>query len=1480
MNNIEEPDLAQESVTPPAEAADRQLLQRDGASQAGRAQAALDPDYVVVDERSFKDWLAFAREYAKELHYFDVEDNQVQALGDWSGFLSSELDLAELVAFMQEPERFLPEQVRAYTRPHLVLFLTFLHLLRQTQAHLNTLTRRHLDFYYQQVLGLTKRPATPDQVNVLIDLAPETGQFQLSAGTLLNAGTDSLGQDLFYRTDRDIVANHAQVARLSSVYAEKRIIGIREARERHTGPKIEAFMRMLQIALGQPFPGDPLPPYKTGETVTYEFLLALQKLVDFVHTGLFMEFSEFRTLMQLKHRRDRSEAEWQEINQLLEKAGRQRSGDPNFQLNPANPQDFEANLEVALGGPPNFDGLTEVKDIYDLYDQRIRESVQQFIRDNLYFADINDFVRMMQIKVRIDNEWAEINRILEAAGQRKGRLEPTRTPYIFPVKEPKEAGAFEANLEAALGPDLYAPLAGLDNLDDYEAALLRVEAFFFMPAESFAYLMAVTEKADATPPEWGRVYDLLAEAYKVKVYADRQDRLKQIREAQGFDAMIDFAAGDDQQQTGLTALEQLKEYIRKAEDAAFLDQIKRREATGDVTATEWEAVYRIVELAQRVRLGEPVAQKEEWLNLYPAEDATAIRVDTGFETETSSPRWQTFGQGQPAVRSGSPPPATFGWAISSPVLALSQGRRAISLTLGFGSDQFHFDTIRRLFPDSSDSAADDDGPFRIEISTEKGWIQADTAKVTVGDYPALSGLTGDEVEPLPALRFELTFAENVDALAPLLVEADQPDTPWPTLRLMLRQIWQPRNGQPEIGRYISYYQPFKALILLRTHIKVAVSGLTPEWAQNDETVLAPHKPFEPFGVNAVAGSRFYLGHPELVDKRLDSLHFQLEWLGVPDNLEVHYRNYPGLTITSTKNFTAKISLIDRRLELPLLQAAPLFAGPEASQPQTISLADVPAAVAAGRPGYAYDRAPAATLGQEMLAWPRYLQWELNTPDFQQAAYPTVVAQKSLALATAMANKQADETIKAEDYQVNPPYTPKIKKLSLDYTSSAEIITKVYRPGSQIDRIFHIHPFGYHEIQPESDNQHYLFLPQYDHEGELYLGIRDAQPPQNLSLLFQMAEGSANPDLERLPVQWSYLSDNRWLSLDDGNMLLDTTRGLINSGIIVFALEPARPSTLLPPSLYWLRAAMPQHSSTICDTVAIHAQAVSATLASRDHAPDHLSRPLPAGSITELAEPLPQVAAIRQPYTSYGGKMGEQDRTFYTRSSERLRHKHRALTVWDYEHMILERFSQIYKAKCLPADSAHPGQVELIVIPDIRNKLPFNPFEPKAPSDLIADIEAYLVDNIPAFATIKVKNAHYVPVKVRFAVRFRPGYNEGYYRQRLNEELNRFLSPWAYEEGAEIVIGGRIYANVIINFIEERPYVDYVAEVKLFSSEDGRTFKLVMPSANGYWVETDRPDGVLVAARQHEIDMIPDTGYEEEAFTGLNYMKIELDFVVG
>lgn len=723
-----------------------QTQQRDGTSQAGRLLPALDPDYVPVDERSFKDLLAFTRQYAKELKYFDAEGRPA---GTWEGFLDPEIDLDEVVAFMQEPEKFSPQEAPRLFRPHFALFLTFLKLLRRSQDQLNTLTRRHLEFFYQQQLRMTRKSAVPDRVNLILQLAVNVGEIRVSAGTLLTAGQDSQGQDRFYSTDRDIVVNAAQIERLSSIFADRRITGIREARERFQGPRKEGFLRMLGIALGDPLPGDPLRPYRTDKAVDYAFLVELSELVGFADESLFIEIFELRSLMALRQRRKADREEWKTINGLLNKAARKR--DSNSALIPEDSRNFEANLKTAAGGAPKFEGITLVDDIYELYDQRVRQEVRDFIANQLYFEEHEDFVQMMQVKVRIDAEWKEINRILELAGRRK-RKDPT---YRLSPKDPTD---FDSNLVEAVGSLDYSKFHGVGDIDQYYTALLRLEEYFFMSAESFALVMSVETKRSpaATDREWEKVYGILNTAHKKKIYASRRKQLKTVREDKGFDAMLYHGLGEDPAVAEGSPLERLKGFVKKDSETAFLVQVKDLDPA-QISVEEWDRVYGIVELAQRIREGlpEPVPFTDEWLNLYPHSDARSVGVSLGLEDD-NLPRWKTFGQLLPEPTADNPPEPVFGWALSSPLLALSEGDRTIKLTLGFDARLFDTRKIAPLFSKGRVTAADIVSPFRIEVSTEKGWIEPESVEVKLGDYQALSKVTRRIPDPLPAIQLYIT----------------------------------------------------------------------------------------------------------------------------------------------------------------------------------------------------------------------------------------------------------------------------------------------------------------------------------------------------------------------------------------------------------------------------------------------------------------------------------------------------------------------------------------------------------------------------------------------------------------------------------------------------------------------------------------------------------------------------------------------------
>ena len=1575
------------------------LFDRDGTSQARRREPALEPESVLVDERTWQDWLAFTEAFSRELKFFDLNNHEA---GDFGAFLNPNLldadqPLArwrEIEAFLASPKMFEDARYDIHRRPHFTLFLAFLHLLKLTQGRINSLTRRHLDFYFQEVLRLKNQPGLADRVHIIVKPSPYAERAHLPKGTLLDAGIDSLGNAVAYRTEREIIANHIQVESRRSVFVNNKTTGLKDAREQLKDTQDKAVIEMLKLALGNPDPGDALPKYAQRE-VNYSFLKELKRLVEFSQHHLYLAIWELRNLLKPKNRRMDDDKGWSEINGILEKIGKNRTGDAGYKLNPRDPRDFDDNLNKALGGAlPDFSDFSDINDIYELYVQRQRtDDVQPFILNQLYL-DLASFGRLMQLKNGIDKDWRDVNILLEKAGVLKS------PGFSLNLTNPASPN-FAANLKTALGDLVFPVIAGIPDitdLDSYATAIQGLENYFFMQAEDFAFMMDTAEhvtsmwmeindilekagknrtgdagfklnpsdprdfdanlktalggalpnfsaifsdiidiyqlydqrqrtddvqpfilsqlhldldafakmmqlkigidKGDPLTKEWESVYETLTEAHKKKVYASRRQDLKNLRntsanaEEQKAEvlAMLSVALADPAAVSAdidgrLPALLLERKNLSLIKKAADGDQ--------GLSDEDWDAVYELLELAWRNRVGtEPVAQKVEWLYLSANEDATKVLAASG---DGSTARWRTFGQGQSMPDKDHPPTAMLGWAVSSPLLSLSQGLRTITLTLGFQAAQFNQDKIKAVLEKDS-------GPFLIQFSTGKGWMERKiTARTDNWDYPILPLSAAPESESLKAIQWVMTFDETIPPITNLPAEADSINASWPLIRLLLLPVWE-TDAEGKNGRYLTPYPLFQSLVLERVSLKVEVSGLKDFKAQNDDTTLNPGKPFEPFGSRPSAGSKLYLGHSELSVKRLDTLDLELQWMGVPADLSDYYKNYtyPVVTTDAQGNttvnqnpfggnavFKATLQLVDKNMEILLSDAggAALFDTGEASEAPTIKIGDVPAQIDEnGKAGYAYKRDLEASTGDELKSWRRYFSLELQSPDFQHSAYPAFAMAKSVELAAAIANKIPN--IDANLFKVNPPYTPKLKSLSLGYSSSEEIVLADYQTGTGAERVYHQMPFGYAEFQSGGKMAAYGFLPPCDWEGELYLGLSGVEAPQNLAMLMQMAEGSANPDLEPGTVEWSYLSGNQWLSLNDELILADTTLGLLESGIIEFQLPAAQPNTLLPSSLYWLRAAMAKDCASVCDTVAILTQAVAASFEDQSNAADHLAQPLKVNTIAKPVEPIANILALHQPYTSFDGRQREQTVEFRVRVSERLRHKQRALTPWDYERLILERFPQIYKAKCLSqAQPVHPddlGRVEVIVIPDIRNRFPFNPFEPKAPAGLIKEIAAFLEKQMPPFASVRVRNARFVQVKARLAVRFNPGVDLGYYKLKLNEDINQFLSPWAYDASKDIVIGGNIYANAIINYIERLDYVDYLGRFKLFSSTDnGIVFTPASePKGSvGYRVEAGGPDCVLVAARQHEIDLITEPQFLNQNFTGINYMRIELDFEV-
>ena len=88
--------------------------------------------------------------------------------------------------------------------------------------------------------------------------------------------------------------------------------------------------------------------------------------------------------------------------------------------------------------------------------------------------------------------------------------------------------------------------------------------------------------------------------------------------------------------------------------------------------------------------------------------------------------------------------------------------------------------------------------------------------------------------------------------------------------------------------------------------------------------------------------------------------------------------------------------------------------------------------------------------------------------------------------------------------------------------------------------------------------------------------------------------------------------------------------------------------------------------------------------------------------------------------------------------------------------------------------------------------------------------------MPNDVHVTVCNPLFEEVSMTFALSLREGYTDfTYYSQLLADELTRYLSPWAYNPDADVQFGGKISKSTLINFIEDRPYVDFITNVFMY-----------------------------------------------------------------
>src|SRR5689334_1412659 len=169
------------------------VLLRDGSSQAQRLPAALDPASLIqIDERSLSDLLAFAKAFAAHVRFYThVKPDGTpcdEEQGTWTEFF--DFNETEIIKKLKDQNDF---------DPYFALYLAFLQLFQFAQNDINGFTQKHVDFYYNEVLGLQPFKGKPDEVHVLFELAKNVTEQFIAKNTTVDAGKDAAGNKQTYK---------------------------------------------------------------------------------------------------------------------------------------------------------------------------------------------------------------------------------------------------------------------------------------------------------------------------------------------------------------------------------------------------------------------------------------------------------------------------------------------------------------------------------------------------------------------------------------------------------------------------------------------------------------------------------------------------------------------------------------------------------------------------------------------------------------------------------------------------------------------------------------------------------------------------------------------------------------------------------------------------------------------------------------------------------------------------------------------------------------------------------------------------------------------------------------------------------------------------------------------------------------------------------------------------------------------------------
>lgn len=843
--------------------------------------------------------------------------------------------------------------------------------------------------------------------------------------------------------------------------------------------------------------------------------------------------------------------------------------------------------------------------------------------------------------------------------------------------------------------------------------------------------------------------------------------------------------------------------------------------------------------------------------------------------------------------------AKVGFAVASSALLLKQGQRDITLTFKFGSDEQEMsldvftDELSKILattvPDAFFKAFRH--MFNISLTGESGWLEID-------EYLPLSHLVDEKGCEANSLKIQVSLPDSASGVVPYTAETHGGcfDTELPIIKFEINP-----------DAYLYSYSLLCELVVKEIVIEVAVKGCSDALIYNQLGVLSTNAQFNPFGATPSVGDYLIIGNYEAARKKLISFEVDIEWANLPQEtggFEEYYRAYP-MPFANEEFRVHLTSLRDRKwiptrdgeqLNMDLFESAP---GPDKSEYKKVSKKRRISFQGLCKFLRPLENITEEQYGYDAMTKDGFFKLTLKTPGyaFGHKDYPMVLS--DVMTENAKLKRSGFAKLFRKELPPKPlpnsPYTPLVNSILINYKAVSHISLEHVSSEEEErlkEKLFHLHPLGSKSLSPKAYGK-IRCVPRYETDGNLFIGLSGTNLAGQLTLFFHLREDSL-PEAGAMTFEftWYYLASNQWKRLEKSQVLSDTTNGFLSSGIVTLDIpdDIDCENTILPGRLFWIRVSVnDRHMHTLCSLYGVHTHALKASWKRLDgNSLTHLDACIPAGTINEARFSIPGLGKIHQIMDSFGGAPPESDRQRTIRVSERLRHKNRAITAWDYERLILQRFPEIYKAKCfscMNSDAAHgrhikPGHVLIVLIPYLKESASVN-LQPMVNALLLREVKEFVKGISSDFVKINVRNPSYEQIQVRCKVKFRQGARRGFYLNELNQEIVNYLSPWS-STGLEAKFGWRIRCNDIQSHIHGFPYVASVSGLSLLQIREGDDRKYQLSDTARRMVseaEPAYPWSIAIPVRRHLIEVVDENDTWPSEETGIADLAIGSTFIL-